>query len=316
MWDYAALRALASVIRTGTFDKAARELHLTPSAVSQRIKGLEERMGRILVVRSVPVTPTPEGERLLRHMLQVSLLESELAGDPLLAGVETPAPARIPVALNADSLATWVLPALQAFHEATGGTLALQVDDQDHTREWLRNGTVMGAVTADPEPVSGCRVDALGEMPYVAACSADYASRWFPPGADVAQALQVVPMLVFNAKDRLQHRYARSLGVADDRLRAPSWIIPSAQAFIDATLAGLGWGLHPVLLVQQWLDRGEMVEVAPGHRLRVPMFWQSWRLESSTLQVLGREVRRAAADVLEPVGPATQAARVQSRRSP
>ncbi len=306
MWDYAALRALAAVIRTGTFDKAARELHLTPSAVSQRIKGLEERMGRILVVRSVPVVPTPEGERLLRHMLQVTLLESELAGDPLLAGVETPTSPRIPVALNADSLATWMLPALQAFHEATGATVALQVDDQDHTREWLRNGTVMGAVTADPEPVSGCRVDALGEMPYVAACSAAYASRYFAPGVDVAEALQVVPMLVFNSKDRLQHRFARSLGVSGELLRAPSWIIPSAQAFVEATLAGLGWGLHPVLLVQPWLDRGELVELAPGHRLRVPMFWQSWRLESSTLQVLGREIRRAAASMLESAGHATR----------
>ena len=54
MLDYAALAALAAVIREGSFERAASALHVTPSAVSQRIRSLEERVGCALVVREQP----------------------------------------------------------------------------------------------------------------------------------------------------------------------------------------------------------------------------------------------------------------------
>ena len=54
MLDYAALSALVSVVREGSFERAARALHVTPSAISQRIRLLEERVGCTLVVRGQP----------------------------------------------------------------------------------------------------------------------------------------------------------------------------------------------------------------------------------------------------------------------
>ncbi|MFY8016875.1 MAG: LysR family transcriptional regulator, partial [Inhella sp.] len=73
--DYAQLAALASVVSEGSFEAAARALHITPSALSQRIRQLEQRLGGVLVLRGKPCSITPLGEPLLRHAQQVALLE-------------------------------------------------------------------------------------------------------------------------------------------------------------------------------------------------------------------------------------------------
>jgi len=300
MWDNLALCALAAVVREGSFERAARVLHVTPSAVSQRIRGLEERLGRVLLIRSQPVRTTAEGARLYRHYLQVEMLESDLNQDLLpLADEGTPDRRRVPIAVNADSLATWVVPALVSFHASTGHTVTLQVDDQDHTRDWLRQGTVFGAVTAEAEPVSGCRVDALGPMRYVAAASPAFAQQHLA-GQPLAQALGRAPMLVFNQKDRLQHRFMASV-LGEPPSAPPVWWIPSSHGFLDAAVAGLGWGLHPKVLVEPLVRSGALVDLFPGQSVAVPLYWQSWRLNSATVTDLRRSMLEAAAQVLEPV---------------
>lgn len=300
MIDLVALRALSTVLRLGSFERAARELHVTPSAVSQRVKALEERLGCVLLVRAAPVTPTPEGARLYRHYLQIEMLETDLQNDlqPLVeAGAPGARPRSIPVAVNADSLATWFIPAMADFHSRTGDTLALQVDDQDHTREWLKNGTVFGAVTAAAEPVGGCRVDALGSMRYIAAVSPAYAQRHFA-GVSLAEGFRRAPMLVYNQKDQMQHRFLAQ--VIGEDCTPPQWWVPSAQGFLDAAIAGLGWGLHPVALAAAALAEGALVDLCPGHSVSVALYWQSWRLDSASVRTLRDCVWRAASGVLEP----------------
>jgi LysR family transcriptional regulator, chromosome initiation inhibitor len=300
MIDLVALRALSTVLRLGSFERAARELHVTPSAVSQRVKVLEERLGCVLLIRSAPVTPTPEGARLYRHYLQIEMLEADLQHDlqPLAeAGEASTRPRSIPVAVNADSLATWVIPAMADFHQRSGDTLALHVDDQDHTREWLKNGTVFGAVTAAAEPVGGCRVDALGSMCYVAAVSPAFA-QWHFAGVALAEGFRRAPMLVYNQKDQMQHRFLSQ--VIGEDCSPPQWWVPSAQGFLDAAIAGLGWGLHPMPLAAAALKAGTLVDLCPGHSISVALYWQSWRLDSASVRTLRDCVWRAASAVLEP----------------
>ncbi|MGA7149383.1 MAG: LysR family transcriptional regulator, partial [Microbacterium sp.] len=77
---------LAVVVDDGTLDAAAQRLHITPSAVSQRIKTLEELLGRVVLVRSKPVRPTDAGSAVIRLARQAALLEhdtlAELGADP------------------------------------------------------------------------------------------------------------------------------------------------------------------------------------------------------------------------------------------
>lgn len=190
-----------------------------------------------------------------------------------------------------------MLPALADFHARTGDTVALQVDDQDHTREWLKNGTVIGAVTTAAEPLAGCRVDALGQMSYVAAVSPAFRARYFE-GRTLVEGFRSAPMLVFNQKDLMQHRFLRQ--VAGEDCHPPQWWGFSTQSFLEAGLIGMGWGLHPRPLVAEMLADGRLVDLCPGHSLTVTLYWQSWRLESARVKLLRECLWRASSAVLEP----------------
>lgn len=289
--DSRQLQAFAAVLREGSFDAAARALHLTPSAISQRIKGLEERLGRVLVRRGTPCSATEAGEALQRHAQQLQLLEAQALA-PFGLGEGAGAALPLAVAVNADSLATWFAPALAALRERHDVVFDLHVEDQDHSSELLRQGRVMAAVTADPHPVQGCSVVALGAMRYLAVATPAFADRHFSNGVDAA-ALAAAPCNVFNAKDELQHRWMHRL--VRRPLAPPQHRVPSTHGFIHAALHGLGWGMNPDVLVAPLLDRGELVELVPGTALDVPLFWQHWRLEAAVLRDLTRHVRAAAA---------------------
>lgn len=297
MLDYAALSALAAVVREGSFERAAQALHVTPSAVSQRVRGLEERMGGALVVRGQPCTATEAGRGLCQHLDRVRLLEHELQGALPALAPDGPARVALPVAVNADSLATWFAPALAAYAAEAPVLVELSVDDQDHTAEWLRRGAVLAAVTGSARPAAGCNVRPLGAMRYRATASPAFMARHFAGGVNAATLAQA-PCLVFNAKDDLQARWVRRLCHRD--LDLPSHRLPSSQAFVTAALAGMGWGLQPEALVADLLRSGALVELLPDRFLDVPLYWQQARAAAAWLDGLGRCVAAAAAQALQP----------------
>jgi LysR family transcriptional regulator, chromosome initiation inhibitor len=287
MIDAALLDALAAVLRTGSFDGAARALNVTPSAISQRIRAFEERMGCALVVRSQPVRPTEAGARLARHAEDVRLLEQALAAD-LGFGLERGA--RLKIAVNADSLATWILPALAALPDLL---FDLEIDDQDHSADWLRRGAVVAAVTAGGAPVPGCDAEPLGALRYLPTASPGFVARWFAGGVDAA-SLARAPALRFNAKDRLQEDWAERLTGARPAL--PFHQIGSSTAFVEAARLGIGWGLNPEALVTDDLAAGRLVALGPA--LDVALAWQVNRRMAGALGPLTRAVRAAARAVL------------------
>src|SRR5215218_4624489 len=190
--DLAQLRTLVAVIDEGTLEAAARRLRITPSAVSQRLRALEVAAGGVLVQRGKPASVTAAGEPVLRLARQVGLLVDETGRQ--LAPATGRAPV-VPMAINADSLATWALPALAPL--AGEVRFDLHSSDQTHTSALLRAGTVMGAVTSDAEPVAGCRVTPLGRMRYLPCAAPAFLDRWFPEGFDPA-ALGRAPVVVFD----------------------------------------------------------------------------------------------------------------------
>jgi LysR family transcriptional regulator (chromosome initiation inhibitor) len=296
MLDPAQLAALAAVHRRGSFDLASADLHVTPSAVSQRIKALEETVGTLLIRRGQPCRATETGLRLIRHHDEIALLERTLALDlPALSPGLTP----LRVAVNADSLATWVIPALAA---TEGFLFDLVIDDQDVSQEWLRRGEVVAAITAHPGPLQGCDTLPLGALRYRATASPAYVARWFPQGV-TPEALTRAPALTFSDQDRLQDRWIARLA-PDGRCPAyPSHRMASSQAFVDACLAGLGWGLNPEPLVAPHLAAGRLVELLPDSALDVPLHWQFTRLAAPALTPVTTALRAAARRCLvEPRG--------------
>lgn len=287
MLDYPALAALAAVISEGSFERAAQSLGITPSAVSQRVRGFEERLGAVLVIRGQPCTPTARGRALCAHFDRVQLLEADLGGDGMDEGM---APT-LKIAVNADSLATWFPAALTAFARDTGLLLELTLEDEAYSAERLRSGEVLAAVTSNPEPVQGCRTIPLGALRYAACASPAYVARHFGAGVS-AQTLDTAPCLRFNRQDALQAQWA--MAAHSVVLAAPTHWIPSTQAFIDLGLLGIAWGVQPVALAQPHLDAGRLVELPPAMPLDVNLYWTVSRLHARSLGLLTDSVRRAA----------------------
>jgi LysR family transcriptional regulator (chromosome initiation inhibitor) len=280
--DAVQLATFQAVIGEGSFEAAARALHVTPSAVSQRIKALEQDVGQVLVRRAKPCTPTSAGQALVRVAGQVSLLERE-ALDAARGVPASGGRTRIAVVVNADSLHTWFMPALAGLPHLT---FDLHQDDQDYTADLLRAGTVMAAVTAQHVAVQGCRVERLGAMRYLAVAAP---SLGF---SDFATA----PMILLNRKDQLQHRFLASL--TRRRLDPPIHYVPAAAAFVEAIRLGLGWALMPEQIARDDIAAGRVADLTPGRHLDVPLYWQYWRMQSAALTVLTEAVKTAAAAAL------------------
>lgn len=298
MLDTDLLRTVATVVREGSFERAARALHVTPSAVSQRVRQMEDRLGTVLVVRGQPCTATEAGAHLCRHADTVALLEADLRRQ-LPAPAATHATRVVPVqratirvAVNADSLGTWFVQALAAFATHDDALLDVSIADQDQTSTALARGHVMAAVTAQAKPVQGCRSRRLGALRYAATASPAFVERWFASGVQ-ADSLARAPSLVFDHHDRLQDTWVRRQVRRDVAL--PAHRLPSTHAFVHAALAGAGWGLNPLPLVQGLLDEGRLVELLPGRTLDVPLYWQVARLPLPALEALTHAVQHTAA---------------------
>lgn len=300
MLDYAGLEALAAVVREGSFERAAHKLHITSSAVSQRIKLLEERVGQVLVLRGQPCTGTEAGRRLCLHVEQVSLLENDLRRkNPALVPEGQTALPTLKLAVNADSLSTWFMDAMAAFTQDGNELLDISIDDQDHTAKRLKEGEVMAAVTATGSAITGCNTWPLGRMRYVAVASHEFVAKHLPDGP-TAQALACAPMMCYGRKDSLQDQWLQNMGV-DGRRNAARHFLPSNQGYTRALELGMGWGMHPIQLIGPDLERGHMVELFPGRSLNVPMYWCHTRSAQASLQRLTDCIISAAAACLEPM---------------
>ncbi|MEX5588838.1 MULTISPECIES: LysR family transcriptional regulator ArgP [Pseudomonas] len=296
MFDYKLLAALAAVIEQGGFERAAQVLGLSQSAISQRIKLLEARVGQPVLVRATPPSPTEVGRQLLNHVQQVRLLERDLQRQvPALD--EEGMPERLRIALNADSLATWWAGAVGTFCAEQQVLLDLVVEDQEVGLKRMRAGEVAACLCGSERPVAGARSLLLGAMRYRALASPAFMARYFPHGFD-PKRLARTPAIVFGPDDFLQHRYLASLGIQEGFLHH---LCPSSEGFLRLTEAGLGWGLVPERQVAAQLQGGELVEICADTPIDVPLYWHHWRNGGQLLAQLTEHLRQMAPGWLVPL---------------
>ena len=298
-FDPDALECLAAIVEEGGFERAAVRLSITQSAVSQRLRSLEVQVGAVLIVRSRPLKATSAGRLLLKHAMQMRLLRADLERDlkelaPGAAGSGADVE-RISIAINADSIATWALPALSALARQGLG-LEVITDDQDFTIEWLREGRVLGCVTTLKHALRSCKMTPLGAMRYVAVAEAAYAAEHCPNGLS-AHNFRSVPFVAFNRKDDLQSEFVgRAFGLK--RVGLSQLYVPSSEGQVRAVLAGWGVSVLPELQASEHLRSGRLVDIAPGQALPVELFWHCWNLDSVVLDALTAALTGAAAATL------------------
>lgn len=290
MLDYKLIEALAAVVQEGGFDKAAKWLHLTQSAVSQRIKSLEKQTGQVLLTRSTPPRATRAGQRMIRHYQQVRRLEDDLIDEWKPA--EQSEWMTLAIGINGDSLATWFLDAVSAFVKRTRVLLDLRHDDQEQTHLLLKNGEVIGCISAKDKPIQGCRVEYLGRMDYRMLAAPAFAERWFAGGL-TPETIGRAPLVIFNRQDELHTQFFRRALLAPPS-DMPAHYLPSAEKFVDAIAGGLAYGMLPDQQSVHYLESGHLVEVLPGCLVPVKLYWHSWNLKSSLLERFSSHLVEAA----------------------
>jgi LysR family transcriptional regulator (chromosome initiation inhibitor) len=298
-YDPDALECLAAIVEEGGFERAARRLSITQSAVSQRLRSLEAQVGTVLIVRSRPLRPTSAGQLLLKHTKQLRLLRADLERDmkelaPSSAGGGRDEE-RISIAINADSIATWALPALGNLVRQ-GVPFEIIADDQDFTQEWLREGSVLGCVTTLKQALRGCKVVPLGAMRYVAVAQPEFAHAHLPKGLN-PHNFRDVTFMAFNRKDDMQADFvARAFGLK--RVALNQVFVPSSEGQVHAALSGWGVSVVPELLVGGLMQQGQLVEIANGHTVDVQLYWHCWNLQSEVLDTLTAALTQAARTAL------------------
>ena len=299
-FDPVALECLAAIVEEGGFERAARRLSITQSAVSQRLRALEAQAGTVLVVRSRPLRPTAAGQLLLKHTKQMRLLRADVERElrELAPGSTGGAreEERISIAVNADSIATWALAALDELARQ-GLPLEIITDDQDFTHEWLREGKVLGCVTTVKQALRGCKVVPLGAMRYIAVAASTFARQRFPQGL-TQHNFREVPFVAFNRKDDMQAEFVgKAFGLK--RVSLNQLFVPSSEGQVRAVLAGWGASVVPELLARGLVAQGKLVNVAPKTSVPVQLYWHCWNLESGVLDQLTTALTSAAQEALE-----------------
>ncbi len=287
MFEHPHLAALTAILRTGSFEAAAAHLSVTQSAISQRIRALEDRVGAPVLQRTTPPKATPTGKRLAAHADALARLNAELDAD---LGHDHALALRL--AVNADSVDTWFLPALQ---DLPDHRFEIRIEDQDHSADLLRNGEVAAAVTTRATAVQGADVTPLGALRYIATASPDFKARHFKDGL-TAKALATAPALVFNEKDKLQESWARA--ATGQTLTLSAHYLPSTRGFVEAATLGIGWGLNPEPLVRDALKDGDLVALKTELPFDTPLYWQTSRIGQGALAALTSNVRAAAKRLL------------------
>jgi LysR family transcriptional regulator (chromosome initiation inhibitor) len=294
-FDPAALECLAAIVEEKGFERAAQRLSITQSAVSQRLRSLEAQVGAVLIVRSRPLRPTQAGQLLLKHTKQLRLLRADLERDlkdlaPIATGGARE-DERISIAINADSIATWALRALDVLVR-DGLPLEVIADDQDFTQEWLREGQVLGCVTTLKQALRGCKVVPLGAMRYIAVAQPAFAREKLRGGL-TAHNFREQPFIAFNRKDDMQREFVgKAFGLK--RVTLNQVFVPSSEGQVRAVLSGWGVSVVPELLVRGLMQEGRLVDAAPGHAVPVQLYWHCWNLESEVLDALTAAITQAA----------------------
>lgn len=293
MLDYKLLETFAMVVQECGFEKAATLLNLTQSAVSQRVKLLEDRTGKILLSRTSPPLPTEAGRQLIKHYLQVKLLEDDLGGETNNAEHPT---IKLSLGINADSLASWFLPAIGDLLERGDLLIDLHVDDQEETHKLLRNGIVVGCISDFTTPIQGCKVDYLGAMTYRLLARPEFISKWFRDGL-TANAIANTPAVMFSRKDMLHYKIIHHLFGRQIEVKAIHYV-PTIEQYTQMISSGYAYGMVPDWQSEQLRQRGEVVEVHERAFDSVKLYWHRWNIDSESLKTFSTQLVKKAKSLL------------------
>jgi LysR family transcriptional regulator (chromosome initiation inhibitor) len=295
MLDNRLIEALALVVQEGGFDKAAKALYITQSAVSQRVKLLEELTGRVLIARTTPPQATLAGRKFLKHYLQVKRLEDDLMGE--MNETDNKGFTTIAVGVNADSLAFWLLEAIDPFLLEEKVLIDIRVDDQEQTHRMLKDGEVMGCISIQDQPIQGCQIEYIGRMNYRLLATPEFAAKWFPNGLTI-EDVRRAPALIFDRHDELLHKLLYQT-FEEVPASIPAHYVPSVEKYAEFIALGHAYGTLPDQQSKPLIQNNQMVDLSPDYHVAVKLYWHCWNLKSDVLEKLTRNLIHKAKILFE-----------------
>jgi LysR family transcriptional regulator (chromosome initiation inhibitor) len=293
MLDYRGIEALYTVQEHQSFEAAAKKLHITQSAVSQRIKGLETHYGQPVLIRTLPYRPTQLGIQLIGHFKRLCLLENDLEKE--LGTALTPP--SISVALNRDSLETWFLDLIEDSKIASQIVLEVIADDQELTLNYLRNGLVSACLSTSEKEIIGGKVNFLGDMEYILVASPEFIKKHFSNG-NFKKCLKEAPSIKFDKNDKLHEKYLEKFfNLQGDELNMH--MIPSVKGFKKFAQLGYGYALIPKIDIYDELKKKQLVQIY-DKTWKIPLYWHYWSVQSTFYQKFNADIIRHATNKLRP----------------
>ncbi len=294
MIDYKLLEALAAVVQEGGFDKAARFLHITQSAISQRIKQLEDQTGQIVIARTTPPGATPAGQQMIKHFVQVKRLEDDLFDSMLLSNNEEFV--TLAIGTNRDCLTTWLQEAVQDFLLEKRVVLDFRAADQEQTHKLMKDGEVIGCISVKDQAMQGCRIEYLGHMDYWLTATPAFAEQWFPKGL-TRESIKKAPLIHFDRKDDMHSQFFETI-MKHPPSQIPIHYVPSTKTYTDFIIAGLAYGLLPEQECNPLFKAGTLVNLSPEIRVQVNLYWHCWNLKSKLLEAFTQHLVSNAKNLL------------------
>ncbi len=293
MLDYSAIAALAAVIETQSFQAAAEKLFITQSAVSQRIKSLENNYGEPLLVRTQPYRCTNLGQILLKHFKRIVLMENAVNEE---LDIETHQQ-QVSIAISRDSLETWFMQVIHRLKKIMPLSLEIIADDQDVTFKYFQNGLVSACASTEAKSLAGCQVDFLGYFDYVLVASPEFKKRYFKNEKDYRGNFLKAPAIIFDNKDKLHAHYLKDFFHLND-FPFPYHTIPSVAGFRQFALKGYAYALIPEMDILVELKQQKLVKLYPHKTWQMPVYWHHWAIETQTYKKLNKVVVSVGKNIL------------------
>jgi len=284
--DYKLLQSLDAIIAEQSFDGASKRLNITQSAISQRIKQLEEQCTQPVLVRGTPLKVTDLGAKLLNHYQQVIQLETDLLVD--INPEKSLAPVTIAIALNADSIASWFIPAIADVLKIHNIELDLHVINESISHELIKDGKAFAAISDKPTGSPKTKVTPIGNIVYKLCAHPSFRDKHFPNGLN-ADSLSSAPGINYDHMDNMHYNYIEQhFGLTKGEY--PCHRVRSAEGLLNLALNGVAYSLFPEPQIKQYLASGELIDIAPKLHLSQPLFWHSWILEQGLRKVISEHV--------------------------
>ena len=257
-----------AIVRHGTVHGAAREIGLSQTGVTQRIRVLERELGCTLFVRSRRgMRPTAEGEALVRYGQRAGDLEGEL-----LAVVRRSDPAasvRVTLTGPSSLMRRRVIPATTAVIDRYPGVaLSFVLDDANQGLASLKTGQAQLAVLPRDDVVVELDSKELRPSRQVLVGPGAWAGRE-PP-----EVIANERIIDFNEGDDATFAFLREHNLVG-AARRRRHLVNSPDALAELVAAGLGCTVLAEEFASPWLADGRLVDLCPGRWLdqQVALAW-------------------------------------------